>query len=151
MLSLTTRSVIRMTVADDVSDFHFVFGLDERSFPTMFYTSSKVAQLRVDMIQEEVNELQEATNQRDLVEVADALADIVYLCYGAALVYGITLDEVLKEVHRSNMTKLDNGRPVYNERGKVVKGPNYEPPDIQGILDDQSRRVLGVPTLPESV
>jgi predicted HAD superfamily Cof-like phosphohydrolase len=82
-----------------------------------------------------VSEFAEATANRDIVEIADALADIVYVAYGAAITYGIDLDAVFDEVHRSNMTKLDDdGRPIYREDGKVIKSANFRPPDIRSVL-----------------
>jgi predicted HAD superfamily Cof-like phosphohydrolase len=98
-----------------------------------------VAELRVRLLVEEVDEYAAASRSKDLVGIADALADIVYVAYGAALTYGIDLDVVLSEVHRANMSKLDaDGRPSYRSDGKVVKSPRYSPPDVKGVLARQS-------------
>ncbi len=92
------------------------------------------------LIEEEVDELRAGARDGDLVEVADALADIVYVAYGTAHVYGIDLDAVLDEVHASNMTKLGpGGRPVRRPDGKVLKGPDYRPPDVNGVLARSAR------------
>lgn len=94
-----------------------------------------VAALRVDLIDEELNELREATSRQDLVGIADALTDLLYVVYGAGHAYGINLDECFAEVHRSNMSKLDDeSQPIYREDGKVLKGPNYTPPDLAEII-----------------
>lgn len=98
-----------------------------------------LARLRVDLVQEEVGEFAAASEQADLIGIADALADIVYVAYGAALTYGIDLDAVLREVHRSNMSKLgSDGKPVLRADGKVLKSDRYVRPDIAaalGLLD----------------
>jgi predicted HAD superfamily Cof-like phosphohydrolase len=87
------------------------------------------------LIREEVSELEEANSFSDLVEVADALTDILYVVYGMAHAYGIPIDECFEEVHRSNMSKLgEDGKPVYREDGKVIKGPNYSKPDLKKVL-----------------
>lgn len=94
-----------------------------------------VATLRVDLIDEELNELREATSRQDLVGIADALTDLLYVVYGAGHAYGINLDDCFAEVHRSNMSKLDDeSQPIYREDGKVLKGPNYTPPDLAEII-----------------
>ena len=90
------------------------------------FSSDKINELRVSLIKEELDELIEAMNKKDLVEVADALTDILYVTYGAGHAFGINLDECFEEVQNSNMSKLDNnGKPIYNDKGKVMKGPNY--------------------------
>ena len=87
------------------------------------------------MIKEELDELTEAMNNKDLLEVADALTDILYVTYGAGHAFGINLDKCFDEVQKSNMSKLDeNGKPIYNEFGKVMKGPNYFKPDLSKYL-----------------
>ena len=117
-----------------VGDFHRAYGLPLRVAPTAEVGTDQVA-LRQALIEEEVGELATASRVGDLVGVADALADIVYVAYGTAHVYGIDLDAVLDEVHASNMTKLGaDGRPVRRADGKVLKGPGYRPPDIAAIL-----------------
>jgi predicted HAD superfamily Cof-like phosphohydrolase len=106
---------------------------------------SDQALLRQALIEEEVGELADAVRAGDVVGVADALADIVYVAYGTAHVYGIDLDAVLDEVHASNMTKLGaDGRPVRRADGKVLKGPHYRPPDIAAVLGQGARAGGGV-------
>lgn len=118
-----------------VGDFHRAYGLPLRSAPTVEVGAAQL-ELRLALIEEEVGELAEAARAGDLIGIADALADIVYVAYGTAHVYGIDLDAVLDEVHASNMTKLGaDGRPVRRADGKVLKGPNYRPPDIAAVLD----------------
>ena len=117
-----------------VGDFHRAYGLPVRALPTTDVGADQVA-LRLALIQEEVGELAEAASAEDLIGIADALADIVYVAYGTAHVYGIDLDAVLDEVHASNMTKLGaDGRPIRRADGKVLKGPAYRPPDIAAVL-----------------
>ena len=99
------------------------------------FSSEKINALRVSLIKEELNELIEAINKKDLVEVADALTDILYVTYGAGHAFGINLDECFEEVQNSNMSKLDNnGKPIYNDKGKVMKGPNYFKPDLSKFI-----------------
>lgn len=118
-----------------VGDFHRAYGLPIRSEPTAHVEPAQVS-LRQALIEEEVRELSEAAQAGDVVGVADALADIVYVAYGTAHVYGIDLDAVLDEVHASNMTKLGaDGRPIRRADGKVLKGPAYRPPDVRAVLD----------------
>ena len=99
------------------------------------FSTDKINDLRVSLIKEELDELIEAMNKKDLVEVADALTDILYVTYGAGHAFGINLDECFKEVQNSNMSKLDNnGQPIYNDKGKVMKGPNYFKPDLSKFI-----------------
>lgn len=120
-----------------VTEFHSSFGLPMSVRPTTQVTSDLV-QLRIDLLTEEVGEFAEASDAGDVVEIADALADIVYVAFGAAITYGIDLDAVLREVHRSNMSKLDEfGRPVMRADGKVLKSHRYREPDVAGTLLDQ--------------
>ena len=99
------------------------------------FSSEKINKLRIDLIKEELEELQEAMNNNDLLEVADALTDILYVTYGAGHAFGIDLDKCFDEVQNSNMSKLDQeGKPIYNESGKVMKGPNYFKPDLTKFL-----------------
>ena len=94
-------------------------------------SSSKITNLRVSLIEEELTELKEAIKHENLAEVADALSDILYVTYGAGHAFGINLDKCFEEVQSSNMSKLDlNGKPIYNEKGKVMKGPNYFKPNL---------------------
>jgi predicted HAD superfamily Cof-like phosphohydrolase len=117
-----------------VGEFHRAYGLPVRESPTAAVGEDQV-ELRLALIEEEVGELADAARAGDLIGVADALADIVYVAYGTAHVYGIDLDAVLDEVHASNMTKLGaDGRPIRRADGKVLKGPDYRPPDIAGVL-----------------
>ena len=99
------------------------------------FPDNKIVQLRIDLIQEELDELKEAIKKNDIVEVADALTDILYVTYGAGHSFGIDLDQCFGEVQRSNMSKLDvDGTPIYNENGKVMKGPNYFKPELKQYL-----------------
>ncbi|HEX6684228.1 MAG TPA: nucleoside triphosphate pyrophosphohydrolase family protein [Candidatus Limnocylindrales bacterium] len=124
--------------AASVAEFHVRFGLHRQAEPNARIDAG-VAALRVRLLEEEVGELAEATDNRDIVEIADALADIVYLAYGAAVTYGIDLDAVFDEVHRSNMTKLgDDGKPLLREDGKVIKPATFQPPDVKRVLADQA-------------
>jgi len=117
-----------------VGEFHRAYGLPVRETPTIGVGIEQVV-LRLALIEEEVAELAAAARADDLVGIADALADIVYVAYGTAHVYGIDLDAVLDEVHVSNMTKLGaDGRPIRRADGKVLKGPSYRPPNIADVL-----------------
>ena len=99
------------------------------------FSSEKINKLRIDLIKEELEELNEAMNNNDLLEVADALTDILYVTYGAGHAFGIDLDKCFDEVQNSNMSKLDQeGKPIYNESGKVMKGPNYFKPNLTKFL-----------------
>lgn len=118
----------------DVRGFMLAFGQECPDTPTLI--DPEVAKLRLDLIAEELDELQEAMEDDDIVEIADAIADILYVTYGTALAYGIDADRCFAEVHRSNMSKLDEeGKPVYRADGKVLKGPHYSPPDLSFVLD----------------
>jgi predicted HAD superfamily Cof-like phosphohydrolase len=120
-----------------VREFHKAYGLPVRTEPLV--PNTKEIFLRVNLLQEEFEEYLEAVNEDDLVGIADALADMIYIIHGTALVYGLPLDEVFSEVHRSNMSKLDeNGKPIYREDGKVLKGNSYSPPNIKEILDGKT-------------
>jgi predicted HAD superfamily Cof-like phosphohydrolase len=123
-----------MDVAAAVAAFHQAFRRPMREQPSAEIDPA-LARLRVELIREEVSEFVAASEQGDLVGIADALADIVYVVYGTALTYGIDLDAVLREVHRSNMSKLGtDGKPVLREDGKVLKPAGYSPPDIAAVL-----------------
>ena len=105
---------------------------EKASFP-----ENKIVQLRIDLIEEELNELKEAVKNNDIVEVADALTDILYVTYGAGHAFGINLDKCFTEVQSSNMSKLDsNGNPIYNESGKVMKGENFFKPSLSKIISN---------------
>jgi predicted HAD superfamily Cof-like phosphohydrolase len=115
-------------------EFHAAFDLPVASVPTLD-VPPELAKCRADLLLEEMAELDTALGARDLVGVADALGDLVYVLYGTALTFGINLDAVMAEVHRSNMTKLDeHGRPVVGPDGKVLKGPDYRAPEIAQAL-----------------
>ena len=112
-----------------VGTFMKIFGQDVKTKPS--FSTDKINKLRIDLIKEELDELTEAMNNKDLLEVADALTDILYVTYGAGHAFGIDLDKCFDEVQNSNMSKLDeNGKPIYNEAGKVMKGPKYFKPDL---------------------
>ena len=99
------------------------------------FSTDKINKLRIDLIKEELEEFTEAINNKDLLEVADALTDILYVTYGAGHAFGINLDKCFDEVQNSNMSKLgENGKPIYNESGKVMKGPNYFKPDLSKFV-----------------
>lgn len=99
------------------------------------FPNENIVKLRLYLIEEELEELQEAIKKKDLLEVADALTDILYVTYGAGHAFGINLDQCFEEVQKSNMSKLGNdGQPIYNENGKVLKGPNYFKPDLKKFL-----------------
>ena len=109
------------------------FGQDVKKKPS--FSTDKINQLRISLIQEELDELKEAMNNKDLIEVADALTDLLYVTYGAGHAFGIDLDKCFNEVQNSNMSKLgEDGKPIYNEKGKVLKGPNYFKPDLKKFL-----------------
>ena len=116
-----------------VGIFMKTFGQDVKNKPS--FSTDKINKLRIDLIKEELNELQEAMKNNDLLEVADALTDILYVTYGAGHAFGIDLDKCFNEVQNSNMSKLDeNGKPIYNDAGKVMKGPDYFKPDLSKFV-----------------
>ena len=99
------------------------------------FPNEKITSLRHDLIKEELNELKEAMDNNDIKEVADALTDILYVTYGAGHAFGINLDKCFEEVQNSNMSKLgSDGKPIYNDKGKVMKGPNYFKPDLNKFI-----------------
>ena len=117
-----------------VGVFMKTFGQEVKNKPS--FSTDKINKLRLDLIKEELSELIEAMNNKDLLEVADALTDILYVTYGAGHAFGINLDKCFEEVQNSNMSKLDdNGKPIYNEHGKVMKGPNYFKPDLKKFIN----------------
>ena len=122
-----------MTNFESVQKFMETFGQEikeKAGFPT-----DKITSLRYDLIKEELNELKEAIDKKDLIEIADALTDILYVTYGAGHAFGINLDKCFEEVQNSNMSKLGlNGEPIYNDKGKVMKGPNYFKPNFTKFL-----------------
>ena len=123
-----------MSNFEDVKTFMETFGQMVRTKPQ--FPDKKTMQLRYDLIKEELNELEHAMKAKNLKEVADALTDILYVTYGAGYAYGIDLDKCFKEVQRANMSKLGkDGKPIYNEKGKVMKGPNYSAPNLKQFLE----------------
>jgi len=118
-----------MSNFNKVGIFMKTFGQEVKSKPS--FSTDKINKLRIDLIKEELDELKEAMDNNDLLEVADALTDILYVTYGAGHSFGINLDKCFDEVQNSNMSKLsENGEPIYNESGKVMKGSNYFKPDL---------------------
>ena len=123
-----------MTNFDKVGNFMKTFGQEVKTKPS--FSTDKINKLRLDLIKEELSELTEAMNSKDLLEVADALTDILYVTYGAGHAFGINLDKCFEEVQNSNMSKLDeNRKPIYNDSGKVMKGPNYFKPDLSKFVN----------------
>ena len=123
-----------MSNFNKVGTFMKTFGQEVKTKPS--FSTDKINKLRLDLIKEELSELTEAMNNKDLLEVADALTDILYVTYGAGHAFGINLDKCFEEVQNSNMSKLDkNGKPIYNEHGKVMKGPNYFKPDLSKFVN----------------
>ena len=117
-----------------VGIFMKTFGQEVKENPS--FSTDKINKLRIDLIKEELEELTEAMKNKDLLEVADALTDILYVTYGAGHAFGINLDKCFEEAQNSNMSKLDeDGKPIYNESGKVMKGPNYFKPDLSKFVN----------------
>ena len=122
-----------MSNFNKVKIFMETFGQEVKNKPS--FSSEKINKLRYELIREELDELKEALNSNDLLEVADALTDILYVTYGSGHSFGIDLDQCFEEVQKSNMSKLDEqGKPIYNESGKVMKGPNYFKPDLSKFV-----------------
>ena len=118
----------------DVKTFMETFGQMVRTKPQ--FPDEKTMQLRYELIKEELNELEQAMKTKNLKEIADALTDILYMTYGAGYAYGINLDKCFQEVQRANMSKLgDDGKPIYNDKGKVMKGPNYLAPNLKQFVE----------------
>ncbi len=116
-----------------VGTFMKTFGQEVKTEPSL--STEKINKLRIDLIKEELEELTKAMDNKDLLEVADALTDILYVTYGAGHAFGIDLDKCFEEVQNSNMSKLgENGKPIYNDAGKVMKGPNYFKPDLSKFV-----------------
>tara|TARA_B100001121_G_scaffold305013_1_gene321492 strand:+ start:648 stop:1079 length:432 start_codon:yes stop_codon:yes gene_type:complete len=129
--ALTYRS--KMTNFEKVGIFMKTFGQEVKIKPTL--STDKIIELRLSLIKEELSELSEAIDKKDLVEIADALTDILYVTYGAGHAFGIDLDKCFQEVQNSNMSKLgEDGKPIYNEFGKVMKGPKYFKPNLTKLL-----------------
>jgi predicted HAD superfamily Cof-like phosphohydrolase len=122
-----------MTNFEKVKQFMQTFGQEVKTKAS--FSDEKTNQLRLDLISEELEELKNAMASKDLLEVADALTDILYVTYGAGHAFGINLDKCFDEVQNSNMSKLgSDGKPIYNESGKVMKGPDYFKPDLSKFL-----------------
>ena len=122
-----------MSNFNKVGTFMKTFGQEVKTKPS--FSSDKINKLRIELIKEELDELKEAMDNNDLLEVADALTDILYVTYGAGHAFGIDLDKCFDEVQNSNMSKLgENDEPIYNESGKVMKGPNYFKPDLSKFV-----------------
>ena len=123
-----------MTNFSKVGIFMKTFGQEVKDTPS--FSTDKINKLRIDLIKEELEELILAMKNKDLLEVADALTDILYVTYGAGHAFGINLDKCFEEVQNSNMSKLDeNGKPIFNDSGKVMKGPNYFKPDLSKFVN----------------
>jgi len=123
-----------MSNFNKVKTFMETFGQEVKTKPS--FSTDKINSLRYDLIKEELEELKEAMKNRDLLEVADALTDILYVTYGAGHAFGIDLDKCFEEVQSSNMSKLgEDGKPIYNESGKVLKGPKYYKPDLTKFIN----------------
>ena len=119
-----------MTNFEKVGKFMKTFGQEVKSKSSL--SSEKINSLRVSLIEEELDELKQAIREKNLLEVADALTDLLYVTYGAGHAFGINLDKCFDEVQKSNMSKLGkDGKPIYNKFGKVMKGPNYSPPNLK--------------------
>ena len=122
-----------MTNFEKVGLFMKTFGQEVKLNAS--FSSDKINNLRIDLIEEELKELKDAIKKKDLKEVVDALTDILYVTYGAGHAFGVNLDKCFEEVQKSNMSKLgDNGKPIFNENGKVMKGPNYFKPNLDKFL-----------------
>ena len=123
-----------MSNFNKVKTFMETFGQEVKTKPS--FNTDKINSLRYDLIKEELEELKVAMENKDLLEVADALTDILYVTYGAGHAFGIDLDKCFEEVQNSNMSKLDNhGKPIYHESGKVMKGPNYFKPNLNKFIN----------------
>ena len=122
-----------MTNFEKVGFFMKTFGQEVKTKPSL--SSEKINNLRISLINEELEEFEAAIKNNDLKEVVDALTDILYVTYGAGHAFGVNLDKCFDEVQRSNMSKLgENGKPIYNDAGKVMKGPKYFKPDLSKFL-----------------
>ena len=122
-----------MTNFEKVKKFMLIFRQDVKNKATM--PDTKTVKLRLNLIKEEVSELETAINENNIVEIADALTDILYVTYGAGHAFGINLDKCFEEVQKSNLSKLDkNGKPIFNDSGKIMKGENYLKPDLNSVV-----------------
>ena len=131
-----------MTNFQKVKNFMETFGQEVKSRPS--FSSDKINMLRYNLIKEELDEFKEALDNNDLLEVADALTDILYVTYGAGHAFGINLDKCFEEVQNSNMSKLgSDGKPIYNANGKVMKGPNYVEPNLTKFVAWWGTTIIG--------
>ena len=122
-----------MTNFSDVKKFMETFGQEVKTKAE--FPSDKIVKLRYELIREELDEFEEAIKTKNFKEVADSLTDILYVTYGAGIAFGLDLDKCFREVQRSNMSKLgEDGKPIYNESGKVMKGPKYFEPDLKKFI-----------------
>ena len=126
---------------NDVKDFHIAFGQRVGQSP-LIPEDYNERDLRINLLEEEFKEYINAEEKNDITEIADALADIIYIACGTAVSYGIPLDKVFAEVHRSNMAKLVDGKPIYREDGKVMKPAGWTPPDIEGVLKKSHEKFI---------
>ena len=125
-----------MTNYEKVGLFMSTFGQEIKKKPSL--STDKINNLRINLIEEELKEFKEAILKKDLKEAADALTDILYVTYGAGHAFGINLDDCFNEVQKSNMSKLgDDGKPIYNQDGKVMKGPKYFKPDLEKLINER--------------
>lgn len=139
-----------MTPQQMVAEFHDKFGLPVRRVPAAVTPAER--DLRQALLEEEACEACEAMEANDVLKIAQELADVVYVAYGAALTYGIDLDAAVAEVHRANMSKIGpDGRPLYREDGKVLKGPGYTPPNMAFVLERQRRGRHTDPPVPPAI
>tara|TARA_B100000315_G_scaffold110369_1_gene101212 strand:+ start:1319 stop:1711 length:393 start_codon:yes stop_codon:yes gene_type:complete len=130
-----------MTNFEKVGHFMKTFGQEIKTSADL--STDKINSLRVSLINEELAELKKAISERDMLEIADALTDLLYVTYGAGHAFGIDLDKCFDEVQNSNMSKLDEkGEPIYNESGKVLKGPNYFKPDLRKFIKRKVDKVI---------
>ena len=122
-----------MSNFEDVRVFMKIYGQEIKSKAE--FPEEKIVKLRYNLIKEELDELEVAMKERNLEEIADALTDLLYVTYGAGHAYGINLDQCFSEVQRSNLSKLgEDGKPIFNEQGKVMKGPNYSKPNLKKFI-----------------
>lgn len=123
------------TAFEQLKEFHLTYQAYTGDTPHL--PSKEVRDLRMDILREEFEEYEEAEANDDLVEIADALSDIIYIAVGTGVAYGLPMDKIFNEVHRSNMSKLgEDGKPIFREDGKVLKGPNFTPPRIAEIINE---------------
>ena len=132
-----------MTHSEMVKEFHRIYSVYISDKPEL--PKQETRDLRVSLLKEEWNEYLLGEFNDDLVEIADALGDMLYIIHGTAISYGIPLDKVFDEIHRSNKSKLgDDGQPIYREDGKVLKGPNFFSPDVAGIIEASDRKMTNI-------